>query len=79
MTPRVLCYVFHRRSRLPVVSRAALEPVEEQKPAGYPHTCVTRIQLHRLEALMLLQHSTSPLPDTAQIRLATELIAPLGH
>lgn len=41
--------------------------------------CVSRIQLHRLKAVMLVQHSTGPLPNTAQVRLAAELIALLGY
>ena len=40
---------------------------------------VARVQLHWLEALMLLQYSTGPLPNTTQVRLAAELIAPLSH
>lgn len=70
-----------RRSRLLAISIVILErpPVDRQKPVGSLRTCVTWVQFHRLEAVMLLQHSTSPLPNTAQIRLPAELIALLGH
>jgi hypothetical protein len=40
---------------------------------------VTRIQRHGLKTLMLLQHSTSPLPNAAQIGLTTELSALVSH
>jgi hypothetical protein len=40
---------------------------------------VARVERHGLKALMLLQHSTSPLPNAAQIGLTTELAALVSH
>lgn len=40
---------------------------------------VGRVKSHWLEPSMLLQHSASPLPNTAQIALARELVAIRGH
>ncbi len=42
------------------------------------HTSIAGIQLHRLKAFMLLQHTTGPLPNTAHVRLAAELISLLS-
>jgi hypothetical protein len=43
------------------------------------HTCISGVQLHRLKTLGLFQHSTGPLPDTAHVRLATQLSALLNN
>lgn len=40
---------------------------------------VGRVESHRLEPSMLLQHGASPFPNTAQFALTRELVAILGH
>src|SRR5690349_3001626 len=43
------------------------------------HTGVSWVQRHRFKALMPLQHSTRPFPNTPQVGLATELVALVSH
>lgn len=65
---------------LPVKEVRCLDALSFQvSRAGKRLTCISRIQLHGLKALMLLQRSTSPFPDTAQIRLAAEFISSFDH
>jgi hypothetical protein len=43
------------------------------------HTCICWVELHRFEALMLLERRTSPFPDTPHLRLAGEFVSLRGH
>lgn len=40
---------------------------------------ICRIELHRLESLMLLQHGASPFPNTTQLGLTRELVPVRCH
>lgn len=42
-------------------------------------TCVSWIQLHRREAIVLLQHSACPFPSAAHLTLTGQNVAMSGH
>jgi hypothetical protein len=48
-------------------------------PRHFPElTAIRRVELHRLEPILLLQRRASPFPKTSHVSLAGELAAVLG-
>jgi hypothetical protein len=43
------------------------------------HTCICRVQFHRLEALVLFKWRAGPFPDSTHFALTSKLIAICGH
>lgn len=47
--------------------------------SGGESTCISRVQLHRFESLILFQHRARPFPHSAHVAPTAQLAAILGY